>query len=203
MAAMMAQRPHPLALAAQRGIALPVMLIMMLVMLVTSIYLLKSSNSTTLSASSLAYDATLSRAADFGLHKGFEWIDQKAKSDKGALTAHQPAEGYRATMAPNLSTREEEFWSDSKKVTDSGGTEVEYVIHRLCKSTGTFDDKNACVQTAANTAGLGNATAIGESIRTDGVVYAASPQLHYVITARIHGARGGTVVNQMVVLIGV
>ena len=102
---MMAQRPHSLVRAAQRGIALPVMLIMMLVMLVTSIYLLKSSNSTTLSASSLAYDATLSRAADFGLHKGFEWISQKAKTDKGALTAHQPAEGYRATMAPGLSAR--------------------------------------------------------------------------------------------------
>jgi hypothetical protein len=201
---MMTHRHIPLPGTRQRGIALPVMLIMVLVMLVTSIYLLKSSNSTTLSASSLAYDATLSRAADYGLHKGFEWIDGVAKTNKDLLTTHQSGQAYRATMTPGLSTREDEFWGDSKKVTDSSGTEVEYVIHRLCKSEGTFDLKtNACVQTAANTAGLGNAVAIGESIRTDGVVYAASPQLHYTITARIHGARGGTVVNQMVVLIGV
>ena len=42
----------------------------------------------------------------------------------------------------------------------------------------------------------------GTSLASDSQVYSGTPQLHYVITARIFGPRGGNVVNQMVVLIG-
>ena len=46
-----------------RGVALPVMMIMLTVMLISSIYLLKSSLSSTLLTSRLAYDAQLAKAA--------------------------------------------------------------------------------------------------------------------------------------------
>lgn len=188
----------------ERGIALPVMLIMMLVMLVTSIYLLKSTNSTTLTASNLAYDASLSRAADLGLHAGFDWLKTTADTNKIALDNAVAAEGYAASLAPELSTRDADFWEDAVTIQDANQTSIDYVIHRLCSIPGPYDvNNNACVQTAANTAMLGTPVAIGESLASDAPSYAASPQLHYVITARIRGARGGTVVNQMVVLIGV
>jgi hypothetical protein len=54
-----------------RGVALPVMLIMLAVMLIGSLYLLRSSTSSTLAATNLAYDSSLSRAADGGLMTGF------------------------------------------------------------------------------------------------------------------------------------
>ncbi|WP_208278039.1 pilus assembly PilX family protein [Massilia oculi] len=188
----------------QRGIALPVMLIMMLVMLVTGIYLLKSTNSTTLTAANLAYDASLSRAADLGLHTGFEWLKEKAATNKIDLDGNLPDEGYSAIRPPGLNIRDGGFWDDAMTVDGPGETSVEYVIHRMCRSEGPYDtNDNTCVQTAANTAVLGTPVAIGESLASDAPSYAGSPQLHYVITARIKGARGGTVVNQMVVLIGV
>lgn len=188
----------------QRGIALPVMLIMMLVMLVTGIYLLKSTNSTTLTAANLAYDASLSRAADLGLHTGFEWLKDKSVTDKLALDGNLPDEGYSAIRQPGLNSRDDEFWDHAMTVEGPGETSVEYVIHRMCAIDGPYDaNDNICVQTAANTAILGTPVAIGESLASDAPSYAGSPQLHYVITARIQGARGGTVVNQMVVLIGV
>jgi len=189
----------------QRGIALPVMLIMMLVMLVTGIYLLKSTNSTTLTAANLAYDASLSRAADLGLHTGFEWLKDKAATSKIDLDVNLPDEGYSAIRPPGLNIRDEnQFWGNAMTVAGPGETSVEYVIHRMCRSDGPYDaNDNVCVQTAANTAVLGTPVAIGESLASDAPSYAGSPQLHYVITARIKGARGGTVVNQMVVLIGV
>ncbi|TXF98521.1 pilus assembly PilX family protein [Massilia arenae] len=187
----------------QRGIALPVMLIMMLVMLVTGIYLLKSTNSTTLTAANLAYDASLSRAADLGLHEGFEWLKEKSVADKIALDGNLPDEGYSAIRQPGLNSRDDGFWDSAMTVEGPGETSVEYVIHRMCRNTGPYDGDNDCVQTAANTAILGTPVAIGESLASDAPNYAGSPQLHYVITARIQGARGGTVVNQMVVLIGV
>jgi hypothetical protein len=187
----------------QGGIALPVMLIMLLVMLVSSIYLLRSSNSTTMTASNLAYDAALARAADFGLHTGFSWLTQTARSSRIALNSHVPAEGYRASLDTSQGVRSAGFWDGSREVVDGDGNRVRYVIHRMCKLDVAFSDPlNACVQTATNTSTLGNVVRIGDSLSTDTQVYASVPQLHYVITARIDGARGGNVVTQMVVLIG-
>lgn len=195
--------PIPYRTPNQRGIALPVMLIMMLVMLITGIYLLKSTNSTTLTAANLAYDASLSRAADLGLHEGFEWLKTTAATNKILLDADATDAGYFATRSPELNSRDDDFWADAMAVDGPGDTSVEYVIHRMCAFQRAYDDDNFCVQTAANTAILGTPVAIGESLASDAPSYASSPQLHYVITARIKGARGGTVVNQMVVLIGV
>lgn len=195
--------PIPCHTPRQRGIALPVMLIMMLVMLVTGIYLLKSTNSTTLTAANLAYDASLSRAADLGLHTGFEWLKTTSATNKIALDSAQPEAGYSAFLSPDQNIRDDDFWEDAMTVDGPGETSVEYVIHRMCRIVGPYDQGNHCVQTAANTAVLGTPVAIGESLASDAPSYAGSPQLHYVITARIKGARGGAVVNQMVVLIGV
>lgn len=187
----------------QRGIALPVMLIMMLVMLVTSIYLLRSSNSTTLSASNLAYDATLSRAVDLGLHTGFQWLRKSAVADRTILNASDASKGYLATLDSDLTPRDAGFWNGSAEITDDDGNKIRYVIHRLCEKTGGFnEDDNVCIMTAANSVKLGSGQAIGESMASDAAQYASSPQLHYVITARLDGARGGNVINQMVVLIG-
>jgi len=200
----MSTRFHP---RRQRGIALPVMLIMMLVMLVTSIYLLRSSNSTTLSASNLAYDATLSRAVDLGLHSGFQWLRVTAIADRAELNADDTENGYLASLDTSLTPRDSGFWSGSVEIEDDDGNKIEYVIHRLCEKSGGYNAvtagvSNACVQTAANTVKLGTTVAIGESLASDAPAYASSPQLHYVITARLDGARGGNVINQMVVLIG-
>jgi len=188
----------------QRGIALPVMLIMLLVMLVTSIYLLRSTNSTTLAVSNMAYDASLSRAADLGLHTGFQWLKNQALANKALLNKDIAASGYSATMNPGASPRDAAFWENGIEIDGADSTRVEYVIHRLCRLDLPYDDKdNTCVQSAEISADLGNPVPVGESVASDAPVFAGSPQLHYVITARIAGARGGNVVNQMVVLLGV
>lgn len=189
--------------ARQAGIALPVMLIILAVMLVSTIYLLKSSNSTTLAVSNLAYDSSQSRAADLGLHEGFNWLSQTAAGNKAALNADDTTHGYLATLDTTLTVRDSGFWTGSIKLADATtGNTVEYVIHRLCAGQGRYDDHNFCVQTAANTSTLGNTTPLGESLAADAPSFASTPQVHYLITARIFGARGGNVVNQLVVLIG-
>ena len=187
----------------QRGIALPVMLIMLLVMLVSSIYLLRSSNSTTLTATNLAQDSALARAADFGLHTGFRWLSQTAKTGKAQLNRHAAEQGYRANLDTSLTVRSREFWDGSREVVDGAGNRIRYVIHRMCALDGVYSDaRNSCMQTAANTSQMGNTVRLGDSLASDSPVYAGVPQLHYVITARIDGPRGGNVITQMVVLIG-
>lgn len=188
--------------ARQRGIALPVILIILTVMLVTSIYLLKASHSTTLAVSNLAYDSTQSRAADLGLHAGFDWLRATATANKPALDADDGNNGYRASLDTTLGLRDAAYWTGSKVVTDGAGNQVEYVIHRLCAASGRYDSGNACVQTSSNTATAGNLVALGSSLASDAPNFASTPQVHYVIAARLYGVRGGNVINQLVVLIG-
>jgi hypothetical protein len=187
----------------QQGLALPVILIILTVMLVSSIYLMKSIHSTTLTTGNLAYDSTLSQSVDLGLHTGFEWLSATAVSDKAALNADSPDHGYVALLDTTQTPRDSGFWTGSKTIVEPGVGSIEYVIHRLCLQRLPYDDaKNQCVQTAANTAVLGNTVAVGSSLASDTPSYASTPQVHYVITARLRGAKGASVTNQMIVLIG-
>ncbi|MDB5746336.1 MAG: hypothetical protein JWP72_1184 [Massilia sp.] len=186
----------------ERGVALPVMLIILLVMLISSIYLLKSSNSTTLTASNLAYDSAQGRAVDFGLHKGFQWLSDTAKANKAQLNSHSAANGYVAILEEGQSLRSDAFWEGGLFV-DVGKQRVQYVIHRLCSRDLPYDDpKNACMQTADNPSAMGSSVKAGDSLASDAPRFTSVPKVHYVVTARIAGARGGNVVNQLVVQIG-
>lgn len=184
----------------QTGLALPVILIILTVMLVGSVYLLRSVNSTALTASNLAYDTTLSRAADLGLHTGFTWLQQTARNNKIALDQNDANNGYVATW-DGSQPADAAFWAGKQTIDGDDGTRIDYVIHRLCLTAGTYNG-NQCVQTAATPAATGSGAALGASLAADAPVYNGTPQLHYVIAARIVGGRGANVTNQMIVLIG-
>jgi Tfp pilus assembly protein PilX len=190
----------------QQGVALPVMLIILAVMLVGSIYLLRNTHSTTLTTGNLAYDATLSKQADLGLHTGFEWLRSTSATNKGALNDPDATQGYVAHLDTTQTPRDAEgsgFWKGSKIIAGpEANTQIEYVIHRMCSLDGSYTaSANRCVQ---NTAGKdpGGSARFGESSAVDTSDYNGLPLLHYVITARISGPRGASVTNQMIVLIG-
>jgi Tfp pilus assembly protein PilX len=191
----------------EHGVALPVMLIILAVMLVGSIYLLRSTHSTTLTTGNLAYDATLSKQADLGLHTGFEWLRSTSKANKAALNQVNADAGYVAHLDTSQSARDASqsgFWTGSKTIQVPGDTtQIEYVIHRLCSADGGYDENNnRCVQTTTTSSAGAGQVAFGQSSAIDTPDYAGTPMLHYVITARISGGRGASVTNQMIVLIG-
>ena len=200
---MRARRSH--LMRRQQGIALPVMLIILAVMLVGSVYLIRNTNSTTLTTGNLAYDATLSKQADLGLHTGFEWLRSTSVGNKAALSLSSADAGYVAHLDTTQNPRDAQqsgFWAGSKTMAGpDANTQIEYVIHRLCALDGGYDENNnRCVQSSST--GNDGQVAIGESSAIDTPDYAATPMLHYVITARISGPRGASVINQMIVLIG-
>ncbi|MBV8123111.1 MAG: hypothetical protein JO370_03395, partial [Paucibacter sp.] len=134
---MMPRSPRLSTLRQQAGLALPVMLIMLAVMLVSSIYLLKSSTSTTLTTSNLAYDSALSKEADLGVHTAFQWLS--SLTDKSVLYNDIPANGYVSTLSQQWTVSNPGFWTGSVKLpADNSGNVVEYVIHRLCSFTGAY-----------------------------------------------------------------
>jgi len=197
------QRSRPLRAAHTEGFALPVVLIILALMLTGAVYLLKAVHSTGLTTGNLAYDATLSRQADLALDTGFQWLSATAATSKATLDNNSAGNGYVATMG-GTDIRDAAFWTGKRTITDSDGTQIDYVIHRMCSAAGAYNDptaNNQCMQTAPNTATLGNTLPIGASASINAAVYNGAPRLHYTITARIAGARGAGVTNQMIVLI--
>jgi prepilin-type N-terminal cleavage/methylation domain-containing protein len=198
-------------LTAQRGVALPIALIMLVVMLFSGIYLMRASNNATLMSSNLAYQRDISRRADYGLSLGYNYLSTTAitLATKGNLDSDQLASGYISTyscVAGNCN-RDAAFWANSVTTNDLSGNPVEYVIHRMCQYPVAYNAKfgaldNQCVQTTAVAPiGAGGAVA-GTSLSSDAEAYTTLPQIHYVITARVPGVKGASVINQMVVMIG-
>jgi hypothetical protein len=50
--------------------------------------------------------------------------------------------------------------------------------------------------------GVAAPVALGTTLAQDAPVYQGQPELHYVVTARIFGPRGGNVMTQAVVMMG-
>lgn len=188
----------------QRGIALPIMLIMLTVMMVSSIYLLKSTTSTTMTTSNLAYEAALGKSADAGLHEGFTYL--RTLTDRSVLRNDQLASGYVSTMNSLWTVSTPAFWLGAITMpVDDAGNQVQYVIHRLCILPGAYDDKNnQCRTTAPRPTAPSKGTSIGQGLG-GGIgkePLADAAQIHYVVTARVFGPRGGNVVTQAVVMQG-
>jgi len=183
----------------QQGIALPIMLIMLTVMMVSGIYLIKSSTSSALTTANLAYDSALAKAADAGLHAGFAYL--RTVANKADLDSNQAAHGYVATLTPTWTVSTPAFWTGSVTMAaNAAGDRVEYVIHRMCDFPGPYNGNN-CIKTSARP-DAPTPVAFGSSLALGSARYATQPQLHYVVTARINGPRGGNVVTQAVVLKG-
>ena len=187
----------------QRGIALPIMLIMLTVMMVSTIYLLRSTTTATLTTSNLAYEASLAKAADAGLNAGFTYLRLAVGDAKSALVSNQASAGYVATMPQTWTVSNPNFWTGAVKLeVDEYGNQVEYVIHRQCDQNGAYDlPGNHCQLTAPRTSSGGSRGA-GETLKIDASNIDGAGQLHYVVTARASGARGGNVVTQAVVMKG-
>ena len=199
------------ALIRQRGVALPVALVMLAVMLFSAIYLMRASSNATIVASSLAYERDISRRADFGLSTAYDWLSTVSSSaaTKSNLDADQPANGYNAAYSCAASNcyRDSAFWNNALTVNDPAGNPVQYVIHRMCQFPVAYNAKfgaadNVCVQTVAVAAVSTGGVGAGASLSSDSDTFINMPQIHYVITSRVEGVKGSSVINQMVVLIG-
>jgi hypothetical protein len=184
----------------QRGIALPVMLIMLTVMMVSSIYLLRASTSTTLTTSNLAYESAQTRAADAGLHVGFAYVRGTGNS---LLLNNQAAAGYVATMTSGWTVSTPAFWIGAVTMpADASGNQVQYVIHRMCTLPGPYDSSNNSCRTTAPRPTVPGAVPLGLSLTLGKQPLNAAAQIHYLVTARVFGPRGGNVVTQAVIMKG-
>jgi Tfp pilus assembly protein PilX len=199
----------------QAGIALPIALIMFVVMLISALYIMRSTATATIATANLAYQRSIARAADVGLETAYTWLTTTAAASKVTLDNNSSANGYVASY-PFVSANtpasylDAVFWNGSATttLTDAAGSSivVEYVVHRFCAATGAAAN-TICVQTQGSAAS-GTGATIGASLAVDADDLIAPSLLHYVVTARISPTNNPTlkpssIVVESVVMIGV
>lgn len=199
----------------QKGVALPVALILFVVMLIGALYLARSAGSSAGAVANLSYQRSISKAADAGLLTANTWLGSLYLGvDRTPLFADLAAQGYRASYAftPSLSPQDPAFWSGSTTITaytdtDGSPVRVEYIIYRMCSLTGSpTATGNLCIKSVARPDPVtgGNGVQYGESLDLSTGEGQNKPGVqHYLITARVvNAARGTSVINQMVVTMG-
>ncbi len=199
------QRPPNRQPKSQHGLVLVIALIVLIGMTLAAIALVRSVDTGNVVAGNLAFKRGATHAADAGIEAAITYLIPRASS--ADLQNDIPAFGYYATSQDTLDRTGSRNgtvrvdWDGnncsgmgastcvaaSDAIIDDTGNTIRYIIHRLCQSTGDFNDvTNSCVTYTA----AGNvSTKRGELKYGDNVRFGSAPTPYYRITARAKGPR--------------
>lgn len=183
----------------QRGMALIVTLVMLVIMTLGAIAMVRSLDTTTLVAGNLGFRQSATYSGDIGVETALNWISTANVQTltcgaTGNVVVSCPA-GYKsnggnATDQPSAGQTWEQFWATSlaaNAVTlpeDASGNIVSYFIHRLCAGTAAMTGAGAnCVETPSV------ASSAGYAKRSGAAKFQASSQVYYRITVRVQGKK--------------
>ena len=190
----------------ERGAILFIALIVLVAMSLTGIAIIRSVDSSVMVAGNLAFRQVVTLAADRGVEQARNWLATTA-ADK--LFDDQPAgvsnrEGYWSTMQTSLDLtgtdpyKSDFAWTTANAINlgaDTNGNTVQYVIHRMCDSSG----NPASVNCIRSTASSGSGSRGGElKYGTKDIPSVA--QVIYRITARVSGPRNTISYVQVMVM---
>jgi hypothetical protein len=153
-----------------------------------------------------------------GIQAAIDWLSPRVQSSY--LNSDIEAEGYYASYGSDVvfNNRRQDgaaifidwdgnlckdtdaiFCLKAKKLSNTGSetNEIQYVIHRLCKTKGTPDDSNNnCKRNVKN---LDNSPQRGQVSYGKSIRYSNSEYLYYVITTRVKGAKNSITIVQTIV----
>lgn len=176
----------------QRGVALPIALIVLVAMVLAAVTLVRSVDTATMVAGNLTFKQRATHAGDEGIRQGFLWLRNAVINNPAALNNSIAANGYFSTQhiddpiwdpaAPNQ-------WPEDQDVTlptDGGGNTISYVIHRLCAMPGlSLNDPGQKCSTYVGT----SAASSGGSQSVDAPEFKGVTFVYYRITVRVRGPR--------------
>ena len=168
----------------QSGGILIFTLIVLVTMIMASMAMMRSSDTTSFIAGNLAFKEAATHSCERGIETAIEWLE--ANNTAATLYDSSPAQGYLAARQdPAIGQSWDDFLQSNQVVTltaDAAGNTVSYLIHRLCNSTGAPSSGIDCsVSPAAEMAGSSKGAGV--------VSMAYSFQVYYRITARGVGPR--------------
>ena len=198
----------------QRGISLVVVLVALLIIGFAAVALLRSSDTSTLSAGNLAFRKTALAAGDTGTEAAVDWLTDNAGSV--ALFDDSVGDGYYATTAAacdmtGTRTPDDETddvnWTgddpgdncnmDALELPAGGGIpdgyRVRYVINRMCNAAGDPGDVFAAdnlTPMICSSIGVGSSEGSTRGTGSYGLTpLSGETQNYYRITTRIDGPR--------------
>jgi Tfp pilus assembly protein PilX len=190
---------------AQQGVVLFIALIVLVAMSLAGLALMRSVDTGTIIAANLAFRQSAMHAGDLGVEAGRTWLS--GVSPVATLYNDQPSvtggTAYFATWADNLdllhndATKTDYDWNSAATVASSpAGYTVKYVIHRLCKGTGS-PTSTTCVKlnggtnsAASGTKGAASFGSFAISVPTNAL---------YRVTVQVSGPRNSVSYVQAVV----
>ena len=201
-----------------RGAGLVVALVVLVVMSLGALALVRAVASGLLVAGNFAFREAAVLAAESGSELAINWLSERAETAE--LFADQPDAGYYASLPVGLSLSGQAntnisayvYWDDdqcaglsgircftaaSALPIDAAGNRVRYVIHRLCRTTGSSDAAaNSCLLFRSAQGGSSNRGQLsyGASKR-----FQSSDTVYYRITVHVRGPRNTTALVQTLV----
>ncbi len=174
----------------QRGVALPIALIVLVAMVLAAVSLVRSVDTATLVAGNLSFKQRATHAADEGIRQAYLWLRNTNINNPSALNDTDLGNGYYSSQhADDPDWNPSENWPAGSVTlaSDAGGNTVSYVIHRLCTQPSLA--YNAPNQQCATYAG-GAAAGQGISQSVDAPEFTGLVYVYYRATARAVGPRG-------------
>jgi type IV pilus assembly protein PilX len=161
-------RVHFASAARQQGVVLIFSLIVLLILAIGAVALLRSVDTSLLSAGNLAFHRDLVNQAEQAISNVMTEFKTNAPPLNGATTADLPAANYVSTVLPTnaqgvplvLLGNNAVFNTVASSANDIPGAtadvSIRYVIDRLCTNTGTASSPNCVQSTALPTGGTVN-----------------------------------------------
>lgn len=205
-------------LARTHGAGLIVALVVLIVMALGALALLRSVTTGLLIAGNFAFREAAVLAAESGSEAAIEWLSERATGAE--LLADQADAGYYASLPTGMNLTGQADaettalidWDDDQylhrtgvtclsaapaRAVDAAGHHVRYVIHRLCRSSGSPDAANNSCLLFRSTAGASSnrgQLSYGASKR-----FQSSDTVYYRITVHVRGPRHTTAFVQTLV----
>ncbi|MEF8727046.1 MAG: hypothetical protein V5B34_02310 [Accumulibacter sp.] len=185
----------------QQGVVLLVALIVLVALTLAGVALVRSVDTANLVAGNLSFHQTAVQAGERSTELALNnWL--QPNSVMGNTTLHNDATGYIAAgiaQSPAAGQSWDAYWAavvaggvtPSAGGTDAAGNTVQYIVHRLCATTGAPHLANCAREPAS--------TNTGGSQSAGGLAPIGNNRVYYRITTRIAGPRSTVAYTQTIV----
>jgi Tfp pilus assembly protein PilX len=187
----------------QDGIILIIALIMMVAMTLGGLALMRSVHTTTIIAGNLAFQQAATNSADRGIEAAVTWLETTKAANINGLDGDIAAQGYSAAKTTTDDPSGNQDWTELWTAVwmpegvrtvgdDAAGNSVQYVIQRMCNSTGPSSTAGCATSPVDVTSSGGSRGAGSQNISVNSQVY-------YRITVRVAGPRNTSSFVQSIV----
>jgi Tfp pilus assembly protein PilX len=189
----------------ERGVVLWITLVILVVLMVTAVGMIKSTDTAVLSSGNLSFKQSAVSSSDRGIQEARQWIIKKVSGAAdplscGSLDSDCVAAGYSASLLqPGVDQTWNDFWTENiaksrDMGTDAAGNRVRVWIQRMCENSGAWNaTSNDCV-TQVDQSSTDTSSKQAGKITLNGFT-----RIHFNILVKVDGPRNTSTLLQTVV----